>query len=113
MMKSHLAKLPALLFAALLAVAASSPLLADDDDKHDHELARQALVEGRIKSLAEITAMFRQKIPGEIVGVELDRDKKTGAFVYEFKILTQGGHLKEADVDAANGAILKIEEDDD
>jgi uncharacterized membrane protein YkoI len=113
MMKNRLAKLSALLLAALLVAGASSPLFADDDDKHDHELARQALLEGRIKPLTEITAMFRQKMPGEIVGVELDRDKKTGAFVYEFKVLTQDGHLKEADVDAANGNILKIEEDDD
>jgi uncharacterized membrane protein YkoI len=112
MMKSPLSQLSALLFAALIAGGAS-PLRADDDDRHDHELARQALVEGRIKSLAEITALFQQKMPGEIVGVEIDRDKNTGAFIYEFKVLTPDGHLKEADVDAANGTILKVEEDDD
>ncbi len=38
-------------------------------------------------------------MPGEIVGVEIEREK-TGAFVYEFKVLTPGGYLKEVDVDA-------------
>lgn len=113
MMNTRLSQLSALLLASVIAGAAPSPLLADDDDKHDHELARQALVEGRIKPLAEITGLFQKQMPGEIVGVEIDRDKNSGAFVYEFKVLTPDGRLKEADVDAANGTILKVEEDDD
>jgi uncharacterized membrane protein YkoI len=110
MMKNLLHTLRALLLVPLLVAAIPAAGLADDDDRRDHELARQALVEGRIKSLAEITAIFQQQMPGEIVGVEIDREK-SGAFVYEFKILT-GGKLKEVDVDAASGKILKVEDDD-
>src|SRR5262245_29118172 len=103
MMKIPLAPISVLLFATLIVSVIVGPALADDDDKRDHELARQALIEGRIKPLTEITAMFQKQMPGEIVGVEIDRDKHTGAFVYEFKLLTPDGHLKEVDVDAENG----------
>jgi uncharacterized membrane protein YkoI len=82
----------------------------DDDDARDHELARQALVEGRIRPLAEITEVFKAQMAGEIVGVELETDVP-GAFVYEFKILTPEGKLKEVDVDAKTAKILKVEDD--
>jgi uncharacterized membrane protein YkoI len=113
MMKNSLQNLRTLLIVALFAAAAPSCALADDaDDRRDHDLARQALVEGRIKPLAEITALLQKQMPGEVVGVEIERDEKTGTFVYEFKVLTPGGHLKEVDVDATNGTILKTEDDD-
>ena len=112
MMKNSLQTPRTLLIVALFTAAIPSCALADDaDDRRDHELARQALVEGRIKPLAEITALLQKQMPGEIVGVEIEREK-TGAFVYEFKVLTPGGHLKEVDVDATDGAILKTEDDD-
>ena len=113
MMKNSLQNLRTLLLVALFASAIPYCALADDaEDRRDHELARQALVEGRIKPLAEITALLQKQMPGEIVGVEIEREEKTGAFVYEFKVLTPGGHLKEVDVDATNGTILKTEDDD-
>jgi uncharacterized membrane protein YkoI len=113
MMKRSLHTLRALLLVPLFAVAMPYCTFADDaEDRRDHELARQALVEGRIKSLADITAIFQNQMPGEIVGVEIERENKTGAFVYEFKVLTPGGQLKEVDVDATNGTILKTEDDD-
>jgi uncharacterized membrane protein YkoI len=112
MMKNSLQTFRGFLFFALFAAAIPNCAMADDaEDRRDHELARQALVEGRIKPLAEITALLQKQMPGEIVGVEIEREK-TGAFVYEFKVLTPGGHLKEADVDATNGTILKTEDDD-
>jgi uncharacterized membrane protein YkoI len=47
---------------------------------------------------------------GEIVGVELETDVP-GALVYEFKILTPEGKLKEVDVDAKTAKILKVEDE--
>lgn len=81
-----------------------------DDDKRDQEIARQALKEGRIKSLIEITEIVKTKMPGTILGVELDIEK--GRIVYEFDIVDPDGKLKEVEVDAATGDILKIEDDD-
>lgn len=97
-----------LIAAAALTIAA--PVRADDDDRRDQEIARRALLEGRIKSLAEITEMVKPQLPGTILGVDLEVDK--GTFVYEFDVVDPSGKLKEVDVDAATGAILKIEDDD-
>jgi uncharacterized membrane protein YkoI len=84
---------------------------ADDDDARDHERARKALLEGRMKSLSEITEIVRPRLPGQILGIELDSEDG-GRFVYKFDVLTPKGKLLEIDVDAATGAILSIEDDD-
>ncbi|MBS0235333.1 MAG: PepSY domain-containing protein [Proteobacteria bacterium] len=99
-----------LIFLSLLAVA-SLPALADDDDDRDHEIARKALSEGRIRPLTEIMDGLRVQFPGQVVGVEF-KAKKSGVFIYEFKVLTPDGKLKEVKVDAATAKILKIEDDD-
>ncbi|WP_295557608.1 PepSY domain-containing protein [uncultured Hyphomicrobium sp.] len=87
-----------------------APVRAGDDDARDQEMARRALLEGRIKSLAEITEIVKPKLPGTILGVELEIEK--GRFIYEFDVVDQNGKLKEVDVDAATAEILKIEDDD-
>lgn len=99
-----------ILLAALAGLVIAAPARADDDDRRDQEIARRALLEGRIKSLAEITEIVKPQLPGTILGVELEVDK--GTFVYEFDVVDQSGKLKEVDVDAATGTILKIEDDD-
>lgn len=98
------ATLTTLLFAGGIA-----PVHADDD--RDHEIARQALVEGRIRPLTEITEVFKSQFAGEIVGVELEV-KGADTFVYEFKVLTPEGKLKEVKVDAKTAKILKVEDGD-
>jgi uncharacterized membrane protein YkoI len=100
------AALTTLLFAGGTIISA-----ADDDDARDHEIARQALVEGRIRPLTEITESFKSQFPGEIVGVELEV-KGPDRIVYEFKVLTPEGKLKEVKVDAKTARILKVEDDD-
>ncbi|MGE0024809.1 MAG: PepSY domain-containing protein [Hyphomicrobium sp.] len=84
---------------------------AHADDERDQELARGALLEGRIRPLAEITEMVRPHLPGTILGVEIEVEDK-GTIVYEFDVLDTDGRLKEVEVDAATGMILKIEDQD-
>lgn len=84
---------------------------ADDDDDRDHEIARKALSEGLIRPLTEIIDELKTELPGQIVGVELEV-KKTGAFIYEFKVLTPDGKLKEVNVDAVTAKITTIKDDD-
>jgi uncharacterized membrane protein YkoI len=83
-----------------------------DDEQRDHDLARKALLEGRIRPLTEITEVVRSKVPGEILAVQIDIDDQKHRFVYEFDIITPEGKLREVDVDAATATILKIEEDE-
>lgn len=99
------------LTAFTLLSAGTLTAIADDDDERDHEIARKALSEGRIRPLTDIMDELKAQFPGQIIGVELEV-KKTGAFVYEFKILTPRGKLKEVNVDAATAKILTIEDDD-
>ena len=98
-----------LIAAVLLASVASA--LADSNQPSDHDLARKALLEGRIRPLTEITEMVKSKIPGVIVSVQIEVDDHH-RFVYEFDIITKEGKLKEVDVDAATAAVLKIEGDE-
>lgn len=99
----------ALLSACLL--AAPVTVVRAGDDKRDQEVARKALLEGRIRSLSEITEIVKPNLPGKILGVELDVEDD-GSFVYEFDVIDANGKLLEVDVDAATGKILSIEDDD-
>lgn len=76
----------------------------------DHELARRLLQEGRIRPLAELTESIRRQIPGELLEVEFELEN--GIYVYEFKILRPDGRIKEVEVDAATGKVVKVEDDD-
>ncbi len=81
----------------------------EDDDEDDHDRARRALKEGRVRPLAEILARVRDQLGGEVVGVELDR--QDGRYVYEFKVITSAGRLREIYVDALTAELLKSEDD--
>lgn len=87
-----------MLLAAALVLGAGGAAFAGDDD---HLLAKRALEEGRILPLAEILAKVKAEIPGKMIEVELEVED--GILVYDLKMLTQDGRLKELEVDAATG----------
>lgn len=91
------------LVAALLVV----PALAQRGDR-DHDAARAAVERGEIKPLATILEGLKDKLPGEVVGVKIER--RRGAWVYEFRVSAPQGRLFEVYVDAASGAIERIKE---
>lgn len=107
----------ALLLGLALTGAAGGLARADDDDdddrkgRHgrDHERARRALEEGRARPLAEILEAVRDRLDGEVIGVEFERED--GRYVYEFKVVGADGRLREIEVDALSAEILKIEDD--
>lgn len=78
------------------------------DDGRDHDVARQAVERGEIKPLAEILQIVRDKLPGEIAGVKIER--KSGRLVYELRIVGAEGRLLEVHVDAATGEIGRTRE---
>lgn len=82
----------------------------DDDDRHDHDRARRALREGRARPLAEILERTGAELGGEVIGVEFEREN--GRYVYEFKVVTPTGRLREVYVDALTAEILKSKDDD-
>lgn len=99
-----------LLLAAALLVPAP---LADGQPAAlpDYEIARDAVERGEILPLAQVMALLRESHPGRVVEVELELSD--GALVYEVELVTPDGRLIEVEVDAAKGAILAMDEEDD
>jgi uncharacterized membrane protein YkoI len=97
---------PAILLAGALLAAA--PLAVAGDDKGTPEAVRRAVEAGEIRSLADILAALRGKLPGELAGVEIEQ--KHGRWLYEFRVVDGKGRLYEVYVDAHSGKIEKIKE---
>ncbi|HKS58376.1 MAG TPA: PepSY domain-containing protein [Steroidobacteraceae bacterium] len=96
------------LCAAALVVAS---VVADDDAKHarEHDAIRAALQRGEVLPLQRILAIAQEKVAGDVIEVELE--SKHAALVYEIKVLTQSGRVREVKIDARSGAVLSVEDD--
>ncbi|WPL17532.1 Peptidase propeptide and YPEB domain protein [Thiorhodovibrio winogradskyi] len=84
------------------------------DTQADHQRARAARLRGEIRPIAEILHQIGAQVPGEVIGIELERDKHAGqrVWIYEFKILTPDGRRLEVEIDAREGEILELEDED-
>lgn len=107
--------------AALLALLAGAAPFAHAGD-HDHhrgndrntssckreqDCAREALLKGEIRPLTEVLKAVREKVPGDIIEIELDRED--GIWVYEVKVLPPSGRRKKLEIDARTLEIMKID----
>jgi len=115
-MKTELDRRAVLL--ALAALGTGAPSLADDDDdrrqrrrgsRHDHERARRARAARLARTPPDILAEVRSRLGGEVIDGEFERED--GAYVYELKVITPAGQLREIEVDALTAEILKDEAD--
>lgn len=82
---------------------ATGPLAA-----RDHDAIRHAVETGEIRALTEILNDVRTKLPGEIVGVKVERDD--GRWFYEFRTVDSKGQVFEVYVDAHSGKIERVKE---
>lgn len=89
--------------AAILAAGSAGAAIARDQDE-----ARRAVEAGEIRPLADILNIVRGKLPGEVVGVKLDRE--AGAWTYEFRVVDEKGRLFEIHVDARSGELERTRE---
>jgi uncharacterized membrane protein YkoI len=96
--------------ALVVALVAAAPRLADarDEDELRRDEVRRAVETGQIRSLADILKAVREKLPGEVAGVEIDR--KDGRWRYEFRVVDGQGRLFEVYIDARSGEIERIKE---
>jgi uncharacterized membrane protein YkoI len=76
-------------------------------DRRDHDDARALREQGAIVPLEEILRAATAQHPGRVVEVELDR--KGGAYVYEIELLGAAGDVWELKYDARTGALLQEE----
>ncbi len=97
-------------FAFLSALVLAAPQArADDDD--DLDRLRDAVNRGEVMPLSALQDEVRRAFPGEIIRVKLDEDD--GRFIYEFKVLKANGRLVEIEMDAKDGRVLDVDNDDD
>ncbi len=95
----------ALVAGALLTAAAASGLRADERERNE---VHEAVERGEVRSLADILTALRDKLPGEVVGVEIEREE--GRWMYEFRVVDNQGRLFEVYVDARTAAIERVKE---
>lgn len=104
--------IPCALFIALSAVLALavSPLArADHDDHHERAEARALLQRGDILPLSRILAVVQQKVPGDVIEVELEHGQH--GWEYEVKVLTAKGEVRKVHLNAGDGTIRKVKDD--
>ncbi len=92
-----------ILAATLLVAGGGAPTFA-----RDHEDARRAVEAGEIRPLAEILNAVRGKLPGEVVGVKLERE--AGTWMYELRVVDDKGRLFEIHINASSGAVERTKE---
>ncbi|HET9448649.1 MAG TPA: PepSY domain-containing protein [Steroidobacteraceae bacterium] len=97
------------LFCAALLFVASVVAGGDDKDAREHDAIRGALQRGEVLPLAKILAIAQEKVPGDVIEVELETEHKV--LIYEIKVLTQSGRVREIKIDARTGAVLTVEDD--
>jgi uncharacterized membrane protein YkoI len=98
--------MPVLLVTALVTLGSGlTPAIARD---RDHDAVRRAVERGDIRPLAEILAAVRGRLPGDVVGVEVEQ--KNGRWLYEFRVVDRNGRLFEVYVDARTARIEQIKE---
>ena len=95
-------------FVATALLAAAPLAQARDHDDRQRDEVRRAVEAGEIRSLADIIAGVRDKLPGEIAGVEIEHEDSH--WVYEFRVIDGSGRLFEVYIDARKGTIERIKE---
>jgi uncharacterized membrane protein YkoI len=99
--------------ALCLAVLFVASVVAGGDDKdgkaREHDAIRGALQRGEVLPLVKILAIAQEKVPGDVIEVELERER--GTLIYEIKVLAQSGRVREIKIDARTGTVLTIEDD--
>ena len=95
------------LLASLLLVLSFS--LSARDLNHDE--ARRLLREGQILPLEQMLQQARERYPdAELLEVELEEED--GILVYEVELITAEGSIRELELDARDGRLLKDEVED-
>jgi uncharacterized membrane protein YkoI len=98
------------LLLGMLAMSVSSGMAGDKKHRPgEHNAVREALQRGEVLPLVKILAIASKEVPGDVIEVELEDEGE--ALVYEIKILTSTGRVREVEIDARTGTVLSIEDD--
>jgi uncharacterized membrane protein YkoI len=89
-------------------LAATSPASLGEeavDPRRDHDLARQGRMQRAILPLKTVLEAVRLSFPGEVAGIELEREN--GRWLYEIKVISPAGVMREVRVDGRTGVFLR------
>lgn len=97
---------------AAVALAFATPALADGERGRsgDHDEALSAVERREALPVTRIIGIAQGAVPGEIVEIELEREHER--LIYEVKILARSGRVREVEIDARTGAVLRVEDED-
>ncbi|SDO42396.1 PepSY domain-containing protein [Pseudomonas jinjuensis] len=95
--------------AALLALLLLPPFAAAHDLSQDEAL--RLTREGVIRSFEEILPAALARYPGSRL-LEAELEEEHDGYVYEVELVTPDGVVRELELDARDGRILKDKEDD-
>lgn len=96
--------LPHLLIVGGLACTVSFALTALAGERPRVEEVRQLRDAGKILPAEEILVRSRKVQPGQVVGLELEREG--GRLIYEVKLIDNANRFHQLELDAATGALL-------
>ncbi len=94
----------ALLGLVALVLGTGSVLHAGERD--DHELARQALEQGRVLPLRSVLDKIEREYQGQVLKIEFEH--ADGRFIYEIRLLQNDGRVAKLEVDAVDGRVLAV-----
>lgn len=75
----------------------------------EQDAIRRAVERGELLPLPRVLAIAQSRVKGEVVKVELDYEPE--GIKYEVNILTPSGRVREVEINARNGSVIKIEDD--
>ena len=101
-------KFLSLILAAVVTAGASLALTAQAGDRARADDVRQLRESGKILSAEDIIARARKIQPGQLVGLELERE--AGRMIYEIKLIDTANKLHKLELDAASGELLSHRE---
>lgn len=77
-------------------------------DRNDHELARQALQQGKVLPLRTVLDKVEQEYPGQVV--ELEFETEYGEFVYDIRLLQTDGTVLKIKMNAVDGKVIAVKQ---
>ncbi len=99
---------PRLVLLGFAVGAAALALGASAGERPRLEEIRQLRESGQILSAEDILARSRGAQPGQVVGLELERED--GRWIYEVKLIDERNRVHELELDAASGEVLERKE---
>jgi len=94
--------------AAVAAALLFATGVASADSRLRQDEVRQLREGGKILPMEEILTRVRKIQPGQVVEIELEREKD--AYVYEVKLIDEKNTIHKLELDAGNGEVLRRKE---